>query len=132
MKKVKIETILSDGSKITISLNGPLNRRKIENFLALINVLDSEGSIADSSSAKIVSKSIYEKVRYLAENYFNDREFTLSEFMKLYFEIFGETLKKSTLSTYLMRLVDEGILLRKGVRGRYQYRYIGSIVKLEK
>ncbi len=128
MKKIKIETILSDGSKVVVSLNSPINKKKLENFLMLINLLDS-GS-ANLSEGSLVTKSIYEKVKYLVEKYFSNKVFTLSEFMRTYSEVYGGSLKKSTLSTYLSRLVDEGILLREGFRGNYHYRYIGSIVKI--
>lgn len=127
MKKIKIETILSDGSKITMSFNGPVDRKKIENFLLLINSLDSSNKPVDMTST---NTSIYERVKYIVENYFSNRVFSLSDFLRTYNEIYNEFLKKSTLSTYLSRLVDEGILLREGYRGRYKYRYIGAIVKI--
>jgi len=135
MKKIRIETILSDGSKITISLNGPIDRKKLENFLMLINYIDSPNSQFSNENSQInalSTKSLYDKVKYLVKNYFVNKPFTLSEFLKVFVDFYGYPIKKSTLSTYLARLINDGILLREGYRGKYVYRYVGSIVKIEK
>ncbi|HIE36680.1 TPA: hypothetical protein EYP83_00805 [Candidatus Geothermarchaeota archaeon] len=66
--------------------------------------------------------NIIERVEDLIKSEFGLAIFTLSDIYKLYKLKFGDEISKSTLSTYLNRLVEYGMLHREGRRGRYKYR----------
>jgi len=126
-RKIKVETILDDGSKITITINGSLDKEKLNRFLELIDMAGSGFKLSPKVSN---ANTLFDRIRSLIEENFSERFFTLNELYSLYNEYFPDKIKKSTLSTYLSRLIEEGILLREGYRGKYRYRYLGGIVKL--
>lgn len=124
-RKIRIETTLSDGSKVYFVVKGKPNMEQIRKFLNMIDLFDGD---LEQYPNSINLSSVYDKVKYLIETKFKSEAFTLSDFYKAYRQHFLEDLKKSTLATYLTRLVDEGILIREGFRGRYVYRYIQPII----
>lgn len=121
-KKIKIETILEDGSKVSIIISGKPDISKIEKLFMMMDILESNTNI---DPRVINTNSIYEKVKFLVDNQFGNKTFSLSEFYRVYQQYYSDNIKKSTLSTYLTRLVDEGYLIREGYRGKYRYRFIG-------
>ncbi len=123
-RKTRIETILDDGSKISIVINGN-DPKKIMKFMQLLELLnnDSENYYASNNGHDSIYDRIYDLIRYE----FGRASFSLTDLYRAYLLKFNEEIKKSTLSTYLSRMVDEGILERMGRRGKYTYRYIESI-----
>ncbi len=70
-----------------------------------------------------MKKTKLERVLEVIKNNYNyEEEFDLNKVRKDYERIFDEKIKTSTLSTYLARLCEEGILKRQGNRGGYIYR----------
>ena len=122
-KKVKIEVVLDDGSKITLTLNSLASRDKISKFLDLLELMEERLASEERAFAEdIVDKSsLMEKVTYLVYSRFLEKPFTLKDLMSSFVEIFGLELKKSTAATYLSRLVSQGILRKMGSRGSYKY-----------
>jgi DNA-binding transcriptional ArsR family regulator len=128
-RKIKLETILDDGSKITIVINGDADRNKLNRFFELIDLMDSGFKL----SPKVTNaNTLYEKIRSLIEENLSNGYFTLNQLAELYNSYFPEKIKKSTLSTYLSRLTDEGVLIREGYRGQYRYRYLGDLIKIDR
>ena len=123
-RRIKIETVLEDGSRVSIVIHGRADLSKIERFLAMIEAMES-GTPPSPEAAAL--SSVYDRVKYLVEERFADRPFSLSDIHRAYVETFADTVKKSTLATYLTRLVDEGVLIREGYRGRYVYRYVPKV-----
>ncbi len=50
--------------------------------------------------------------------------FTSSELKRIYEEVYGVSIRLSTLSTYLASMHSEGILIRKGSRAQRKYKVV--------
>ncbi len=123
-RKTKIETVLSDGSKISIVINGS-DFSKIKKFLAFLEMIDKEDEYIDIDSSS--STSLYDKIYELIKVEFGRASFDLGDVYRAYILKYNEDIKKSTLATYLSRLVEDGVLERFGSRGKYRYRYVEVI-----
>lgn len=121
--RVKLEVTLDDGSRITFIVNNS-NYEKIQSFLHFLKSMDVR---EESGDERIGDNTIYDRMYELIRDEFGRGMFSLDDVYKAYFLKYGEYIKKSTLSTYLTRLVNNGYLERTGSRGKYMYRYKGPI-----
>lgn len=120
-EKVKIEIVKEDGTKIKIEV--PSNDPElIYTYLKTLQSIPSKSNIDESSIVERESAKVIERVEDLVRNEFGLTFFTLSDIYRLYTLKYNDHVSKSTLSTYLNRLVDYGVLIREGRRGRYKYR----------
>jgi hypothetical protein len=126
VRKTKIETILNDGSKISITFNDN-DPKKIKRFIEFLEMFNSDGYENNNGSSFVAVKSIYDKIRNIVEFEFGRASFSLTDLYRAYYLKYNEEIKKSTLATYLTRMMEEGVLDRFGKRGKYLYRYSGPI-----
>lgn len=82
---------------------------------------DNEIIELDSQASSI---SLYDRIYELIRFEFGRASFDLNDLHRAYLLKYNDEIKKSTLATYLSRMVENGILERFGSRGRYRYRYI--------
>lgn len=123
-RKVKIEVEADDGTKIRIEVpsNDP---EKIYMYLKALNMITSGKDLQEDGSEKAGSREatlIVDRVREIILSEFGMSTFTLHDLYKIYEMKYGESIPKSTLSTYLSRFVDDGLIERIGRRGSYRYR----------
>lgn len=118
--RVKIDVFDKDGNKISISLEGNITRKKVLHVLDLIELLSGVSS-TETLSTK-VRKTKYDKLRVLIEREFPIGWFSSEQIHVAYEDAYIEPIGISTVSTYLGRLTNRGLLLRKGSRGRRMYR----------
>lgn len=67
------------------------------------------------------SENKFIKIKNLILSNFSDKVFTSKNIQTFYFDFFNEKISLSTVSTYLSRLVDKGILHRGGSSGTWHY-----------
>ena len=122
-RKIKVEVTLDDGSKITLTLNSAVSKAKIQKFLDMIELMEERLSFTENSSVNdlLEKSSVMEKVTYLVYSRFIGQTFSLKDLIREFESVYGFRLKKNVASTYLSRLVDQGILNRMGSRGSYKY-----------
>lgn len=123
-RKVKIEVEADDGTKIRIEVpsNDP---EKIYMYLKALNMIAGGKDLAEDGPEKDGSKDttlIVDRVREIIISEFGMSTFTLHDLYKIYEMKYGESIPKSTLSTYLSRFVNDGLIERIGRRGSYRYR----------
>lgn len=120
-EKVKIEIVKEDGTKIKIEV--PSNDPElIYTYLKTLQSIPSKSIIGESTVDEKEPTKVIERVEDLIRNEFGLTIFTLSDIYRVYNLKYGGHIPKSTLSTYLNRLVEYGILTREGRRGRYKYK----------
>ncbi len=120
-KRVRVETILEDGTKIVVSMNGSPDRRKISKFLDLLELMGVGSSNGYDGNPGPDSDTLIDRLSYLIRSNLIGRWFSINDVSKEFEKEFGISLKKSTLATYLSRLLDQGAILRNGKRGSYKY-----------
>ena len=120
-RKIRIETILEDGNKLTFSIDGPLNRDKIVKYLDLLELMGASDSISYPNKEMINDFTVLDRLLYIIKNNLSNKWFPVKDTELAYEKEFGETIKKSTLATYLNRLVNQHVIIRAGRRGSYRY-----------
>lgn len=120
-KRIKIDLEDTDGAKYNFSVEGNVTREKmlkIFELMDLINIEEPEnGPILDSVGSKIWN---------IIDKHFPMGKFTSSEVLEKYEDDYGEPIKLSIISTYLLRFATKG----KVERTRQGREWIYQIVKI--
>lgn len=121
-KKVRVE-ILNNGDRYTITFEGQFTREKALRLLDLVELLG--GMPAEPSSRNPISElPKIEKIRFVVEKKFPIGWFFSRDVQAAYEEQFSEPVRLSTVSTYLSRLADHGILIKGGAPNKRRYKVI--------
>jgi len=118
-----MEIELEDGSKIKFEIPGS-SKNRLNDFINLINMIYLTDSQETIEREYVEDETIYGRIYHLILKEFGLSTFSLGDLYRAYLIKYGETIKKSTLSTYLMRLLEQGYLKRIGTRGKYRYKLI--------
>lgn len=125
MRKIKIELCDNDGEQVTLSLSGHFSSERLISLLHLLD--DNLYTKSANKNGQTVVKTVKDKILDLIKNELSKIWFTGKDLSLLYVDKYGELIKQSTVSTYLMRLYAGGYLERKGNRSCWQYRLITNI-----
>ncbi|MEM3364931.1 MAG: hypothetical protein QXW80_04740 [Candidatus Micrarchaeia archaeon] len=123
MRRLKIEFCDENGEQVTVALSGSVSKEKLFKLIELFEIKDR------MCSASKTPKTIRERLLEIINSKLNTTWFTSKELASLYFEIFHESIKPSTISTYLSRLYNNGYLERSGNRSCWQYRLVTKTSK---
>ena len=117
---MKIDINDKEGNKFTISLEGHLTRDKVLKILDFVDLLGGTSTVDTSSEGSNISK--FEKIQNVIVRKFPIGWFSTQEVVMTYEDVLNESIGLSTVSTYLTRLTEKGILVRSGpsVKRRYK------------
>jgi len=121
------------GTKYKLVAEGKLTGEKIRRLLEIANLLsviseEEEGLTVGPPPP--TEMTVYERLQLVIERYFPDGWFTARDVRAAYEEEFGEPVKPSTVSTYLARMVERGLLARAGPPSNRRYRLVVEPVRL--
>jgi len=116
-RRIKVEVEDGEGSKLTLTLEGKLTKDKVIKFMDFLEEITSKEEVALPST-----DTSFGKVWRLIEEKFSLGSFETSEILEAYEDTYKETIKLSTLSTYLARLVDKGYLTRRKMGNSWIYK----------
>ena len=122
-KKIRIEVYDESGNRYTITLEGRISRK---NVLKLLDIVELLGGIHEETSFISSEKGLtkFEKIRSIIENNFSSSWFSARDVQIKYENTMGEHIGLSTVSTYLSRLSDRGLLVKQKVSNRTRFRLI--------
>lgn len=123
MRRLKIEFCDENGQQVTVALSGSVSKEKLFKLIELFEIRDR----TDPSSK--TPKTIRERILEIINSKLNATWFTSKELSSLYFEQFHDSIKPSTISTYLTRLYNNGYLERTGNRSCWQYKLVTKTTK---
>lgn len=128
--RIKIDVDDRDGNKFTITLEGHLTRNKVLQVLDFVDLLG--GSSVTGENAEDVGQersdfSKFEKVQNVVLRKFPIGWFTSQEVMVIYEDTLDEPIGLSTVSTYLTRLSEKGILIKAGPVTRRRFKVANFI-----
>lgn len=127
-RRVKVDFIDDQGTKHSISIDGYITREKVAKILDYVELMG--GAPTSNTLSEISSpKNLFEKIQEIIRSYLPDKMFISKEIRELYKEIYGENINLSTISTYLSRLVDRGVLIRSGSSFEWRYVLKSSMVR---
>ncbi|RLI26851.1 MAG: hypothetical protein DRO52_01840 [Candidatus Hecatellales archaeon] len=122
IRRIRVEVEDDRGNRYTFSITRPIGREKITQFIELVEMMSGPleaGVLPESTSA---SKSKFEKIMEVIREKYPLNWFTSSEIQLAYEEKFREPISLSTVSTYLSRYFDKGLLVREGPPNMFRYR----------
>ncbi|MDI9619841.1 MAG: hypothetical protein QFX33_03415 [Candidatus Nezhaarchaeota archaeon] len=116
-----------DGSKMTIVFQGKsIPWKRIQMVKDLIDIISS--SEASNNQAEPQDQTLMERLQQVLEESFGDSSwFTSKDVLDAYARTYNESLKLSTVSTYLLRLYNGGFLERRGERKNRMYRLVKKV-----
>jgi hypothetical protein len=130
-RKIRVELFDSDGNRYTIAFEGQVTRDKALHLLDLVELLggtpDGGQSITNTQSVQNRTLSRLEKVQLVIQKNFPLIWFSSKEIQSVYEQELKEPVSLSTISTYLSRMAQKGILLRTGTSTNLRYKTISNI-----
>jgi MoxR-like ATPase len=123
-RRWKIEFYDPEGVRHAIAIDGPVTREKVGKILDLVELM--AGTPQTSATALGLSPRKFDKLASTIISQLKGRNFTSGEARKAFETSFREKIPLSTVSTYLTRLADRGVLERQQEKLGLVYR-----VKLE-
>jgi len=127
-RKMRIELFDSEGNKYTIAFEGQITREKALRLLDLVELLGGmpSGGTNPGINASNTEFSKYDKLRMIIQKHFPIVWFSSKEIQYTYEQQVKEPISLSTISTYLARMTNKGILVRAGASNRLRYRIAPS------
>lgn len=122
-RRVKLELFDESGDKVTLIFEGRITRDKI---MQLADFIELYGG-AEASKAHAADGSKLTRVMKIVERYFPFSKFSSKEVQRMYEAEYREPIGLSTVSTYLSRLADRGILERDASGGQVRYRILRAV-----
>lgn len=119
-RRFKLEFYDDDGVRHAITIDGQITREKVGKLLDLVEVI--AGKPRSTATALGLSPHKFDRLASAIISSLKDRNFTASEAKKVFESSFSETIPISTVSTYLSRLSDRGVLERTATGRTVSYR----------
>lgn len=111
-RRLKLEFYDGEGVRHVISVDGPVTREKVGKILDIVELM--AGTNRPTPTTLGLSQRKFDRLTTMIMSQLRDRDFTSREVKKSYETSFREGIPLSTVSTYLTRLLDRGVLEREG------------------
>lgn len=121
-KKVKVEVTDEDGTTYSLALHGKFSQDKVMRMMELIDLFGQ----GDHSTSRLLhpdESTTYGKILKLIQSSYSSKEFSSADIARDYEEMHGVPIPLSTVSTYLSRQADRGILSRQKFGNSWVYRF---------
>ena len=119
-RRLKVEFYDSDGVRHSIAIDGPVTKEKVGKILDLVELMS--GTPQTSATALGLSPRKFDRLASTIMSQLKGRSFTSGEARKTFETTFREKIPLSTVSTYLTRLADRGVLEREQEKFGLSYR----------
>jgi hypothetical protein len=130
-RKMRVELFDSEGNRYTIAFEGQITRDKALRLLDLVELLGGmpgEVPVSGPSAGGTVNNlSRFEKVRLVIQRNFPLVWFSSKDVQLIYEQELKEPVSLSTVSTYLARMTNRGLLLRAGEGSNLKYKTTPNI-----
>jgi len=124
-KKVKVEITDEEGTTYSLALHGKFSQDKVLRMMELIDLL-GQGDHGASHLLSPNESTTYGKILKLIQSSYPAKEFSSADIARDYEERHGSPIPLSTVSTYLSRQADRGILSRQKFGNSWVYRFLHS------
>lgn len=119
-RRFKLEFYDDQGVRHAITIDGQITREKVGKLLDLVEVM--AGTPRATASALGVSPRKFDRLASALFTTLKDKTFVAADAKKAYEVAFSEKIPLSTVSTYLTRLVERGVLERSDEGRAVSYR----------
>jgi len=118
-RRLKVEFYDTEGVRHTITIDGPVTKEKAGKLLDLVELMSGTPPVSSASLA--FSSKKFDRLTSIIISQLQGHTFNSSEAKRMFEKSSKETMPLSTVSTYLTRLVDRGILERHNEGPRLSY-----------
>jgi hypothetical protein len=122
-KKVKVEITDEEGTTYSLSLQGRFSHEKVIRVMELIDTLSQTDRPIPSTHPPDESTT-YGRILKLIQSSYALKEFSSADIARDYEDRHATPIPLSTVSTYLSRLADRGILNRQKFGNSWVYRVV--------
>lgn len=123
VRKMRVEVYDGAGNRYTITFEGHVTRDKAVRLLDLIELLGGiPGASSEWEALQTPHRTKLDKVHFTIEKHFPIVSFTSKDVRFMYEQELKEPISLSTVSTYLSRMTDRGILVRNERSNPRHYR----------
>lgn len=119
-RRIKIEFNDNEGSKYIISLEGKPSKQKLDKIMSVIEELDDN----TEQTINLNLDTAFNKTLRLIEEKYSLGSFTSNDILEAYEDQYNTPIKLSTISTYLVRLLEKGHLKRERFGNTWVYRKV--------
>jgi hypothetical protein len=132
-RKMRVELFDSEGNRYSIAFEGHITREKALRLLDLVELLggapEGGGNSAVNATTGYNEPTKYDKVGVLIQRNFPLVWFSSREAQLVYEREFKEPARISTISTYLGRMANKGMLLKVGPSNSLKYRLAPNVAQ---
>lgn len=109
-RRFKLEFYDNDGVRHSITIDGQVTREKVAKLLDLVEIMS--GTPVASASALGLSPRKFDRLASTIISQLRDDDFSSTDAKQAFESAFHEKIPLSTVATYLVRLVERGVLQR--------------------
>lgn len=109
-RRFKLEFYDDEGVRHAITIDGQVTREKVGKLLDLVEIMS--GSPKATATALAISPHKFDRLASTIIVTLKGRDFTAADARRTFESAFSEKIQLSTVSTYLSRLVERGVLER--------------------
>jgi len=129
-RKMRVEVFNGSGDRYTITFEGQVTREKALRLLDLVELLGGMPTVNPGWNRPPSELTKIDKIRLVVEKSFPIGWFSSKDIQSAYEEEFKNPISLSTVSTYLSRMADRGILAKNKVSNRRRYRIVSEVSKV--
>ena len=128
-KKMRVEVFDGGGNRYTITFEGSVTRDKALRLFDLVELLGGMPSAGPQEESAATELSKFAKVRLVLERHFPIVWFSAKDVQTVYEQELKEPVGLSTVSTYMSRMAERGILMKSGSSDGKRYRLVSHAMQ---
>jgi hypothetical protein len=134
--KTRFEAFDSNGNHYTLTVEGQISRDKILQLHEIMNLLgggkQNETQVINNSNNIFSTElSRFEKIQEIIQKWFSLIWFASKDVQTTYEQELKEPINLSTVSTYLSRMTNKGLLIRSGTGNNIKYKTAPNLQKIK-
>jgi len=118
-KRVRVEFQDESGTKYTLGIEGRISREKVLKIMDLMELVEGEQNL---EGPKADESTTFGKLLRVIDDSYAGKEFSSADLCRELEEELGARVSLSTVSTYLSRLAERGVLKRQRFGNSWVYR----------
>ena len=122
-KRVKVEITDGEGTTYSLAMQGRFSQEKVMRMMELVDLL-GQGNQNMPDAALPNESTTYGRILKLIQTSYQAREFSSADIARDYEDSHASPIPLSTVSTYLSRLADRGVLKRQKFGNSWVYRLL--------
>ena len=122
-KRVKVEITDEEGTTYSLAMQGRFSQEKVMRMMELVDLLGHANNTTSDTTLPDESTT-YGRMLKLIKTSYQAREFSSADIARDYEDSHTSPIPLSTISTYLSRLADRGVLKRQKFGNSWVYRLL--------